>query len=73
MAWHSLLSFDRKGHLVKTGVILVLIPFTILYGELEKWWDINDGKILVIVGIVFIIGVLITIKGLKMFVHKRGG
>ena len=30
MAWHSLLSFDRKGHLVKTGVILVLISGTIL-------------------------------------------
>ena len=73
MEWHSLFSLDRKGHFVKTGFILLVVSGTILYGELNKWWNIDDGKILVIVGIVFIIGVLITIKGLKMFVHKRGG
>ena len=73
MAWHSLFSLDRKAHFVKTGLILLLFSGLILYGELNKWWDIDDGKILVIVGIVFIIGWLILIKGLKMAIHKRGG
>ena len=66
MAWHSLFSLDRKGHFVKTGLILLVVSGTILYGELNKWWNIDDGKILVIVGIVFIIGWLIFIKGFKM-------
>lgn len=73
MAWHSLFSLDRKGHFAKTGFILILITGLILYGEIEQWWNIDDGKVLVGIGVVFMIGWLIMIKGFKMAVHKRGG
>lgn len=73
MAWHSLFSLDRKGHFVKIGLLILVISALVLYGEIEKWWNIDDGKILVMFGIGLVVGWVILIKGVKMAIKKRGG
>ena len=73
MAWLSLFSLDRKGHFVKIGLLILVISALVLYGEIEKWWNIDDGKILVMFGIGLVVGWVILIKGVKMAIKKRGG
>jgi len=78
MAWHRHLTLDRKGHPVKIGTLLGLISGLILYSQLsdwcrDNWCDINDGRIIIVVALLFVIGWGIAIKGAKMFVKKRGG
>ena len=73
MAWHSLFSLDRKGHFVKIGLLILVISALVLYGEIEMWWNIEDGKILVMFGIGLVVGWVILIKGVKMAIKKRGG